>query len=385
MTYIFRTAASRFPIVLSLLLLASCMGCGGAYNAGPVPSSLPPKPSGSVGALYTMSNAASGNAVIAYARDAYGTLTQMASYATGGLGAGHGLENQGALTLSDDGKYVLVVNAGSDDLTAFQITPQGLTQTARTSSGGRLPVSVSERRGLVYVLNRGGDAGDPNGDNISGLRLTPDGNLTPIPGSTKPLNTTSTNAAQVEFSPNGTLLVVTEHGGGFIDTFNVDANGVASGHLAQRSAGAGPFGFAFRNATQLYVSEAGGGTASSYEVTAQGALKTISGAVQTQQRTACWLVITRNGKMAYVSNTASGSISTFGIAEDGVLTLVDSVSATTEGGSLDMAITSDGLYLNVLTTLGNIEIFRINAATGGLAQAQVLTGLPAGSNGLVSY
>jgi len=135
----------------------------------------------------------------------------------------------------------------------------------------------------------------------------------------------------------------------------------------------------------LYVSEAGGGTASSYSVDPQGILHTISAAVPTQQRAACWLVITPDKKEAYVSNTASGSISEFGIGVDGSLSLSASIAATTQGGPLDMAITSDGLYLNVLTTSGNIEVFRIDAATGALAQVQVVSGLPAGSNGLVSF
>lgn len=323
--------------------------------------------------------------MVAYMRNPDGTLTQVAMYATGGLGVGHWLENQGALAFSSDRKYLFVVNAGSNDITVFQITAQGLTQTARASSGGRLPVSVTERGGFVYVLNRGSEAGDLTGDNISGFRLTANGNLTAIPGSTMPLNSASTNAAQIEFSPNGHLLVVTEHGGGFIDTFTVDVNGVAGGHLAQPSTGAGPFGFAFRNASQLYVSEAGAGTASSYELSAEGMLRTISGAVQTLQRTACWLVITPDGKVAYVSNTVSGSISTFGIGLNGSLSLLASVSATTQGGPLDMAITSDGLYLNVLTTSGNIEVFRINTGAGSLTRAQGVTGLPAGSNGLISF
>jgi len=301
------------------------------------------------------------------------------------LGAGHGLENQGALALSDDRKYLFAVNAGSDDVSVFRITAQGLTQTARVSSGGRLPVSVTERGGLVYVLNRGGEAGDLNGDTISGLRLAADGSLAPIPGSTMQLSSASTNPAQIEFSPNGNLILVTEHGAGFIDTYTVDANGVAGGHQVQQSAGRGPFGFAFRNASQLYVSEAGGGTASSYTVDGQGVLQTISAAVQTQQTTACWLVITPDSKEAYVSNTASGSISEFAIGVDGSLSLLASIAATTQGRPLDMAITADGLYLNALTTSGNIEVFRIDAATGGLTQAQVVTGLPAGSNGLVSF
>jgi 6-phosphogluconolactonase len=376
----------HFQAWLGLLLLVCCGGCGSGYNAT-IPSPSPPFPtsSGSLATLYTMSNAISGNTVVAYARNADGTLGQAASYATGGLGVGHGLENQGALTLSDDRKYLFVVNAGSDDVSVFEISSQGLTQTARASSGGRLPVSVAERAGLVYVLNRGSEAGDPRGDTISGLRLAPDGSLTPISESTRQLSSANTNPAQIAFSPNGDLILVTEHGAGLIDTYTVDSNGVAGGHKAQPSAGTGPFGFAFRNASQLFVSEAGGGTASSYAVDGQGVLQTISAAVQTQQATACWLVITQEKKEAYVSNTASGTISEFAIAADGSLSLIASVAASTQGPPLDMAITSDGLYLNVLTASGNIEVFRIDPATGGLTQAQILTGLPTGSNGLVSF
>ena len=173
-------------------------------------------------------------------------------------------------------------------------------------------------------------------------------------------------------------------GAGFIDTYTVDSNGVAGGHKAQQSAGTWPFGFAFRSASQLYVSEAGGGTACSYTVDGQGVLQTISPAAQTQQATACWLVTTPGRKEAYVSNTVSGSISEFAIAVDGSLWLIASAAASTQGPPLDMAITSDGLYLNVLTASGNIEVFRIDPPTGGLTRVQVLTGLPNGS-GLVSF
>jgi 6-phosphogluconolactonase (cycloisomerase 2 family) len=342
-------------------------------------------PSRSATTLYTMTNATSGNSVLAYQQNADGTVGQATTYATGGLGVGHGLENQGALALSDDGKYLFVVNPGSNDVSAFRITSQGLVQTARVSSGGHLPVSVTEHRGVVYVLNRSGTAGDSSGDSISGLRLAADGSLTPIPGSTIGLSTAIANPAQIEFSTGGNLVVVTEHGGGVIDTYTVDANGVAGGHQVHPSAGKGPFGFAFRNASQFYVSEAGSGSASSYTIDAQGALQTISAAVQTQQTTACWLVITPDKKAAYVSNTASGTISDFAIGVDGSLSLSASIAATAQGSPLDMAVTSDGMYLNVLTASGNIEVFRIDPATRGLASVQVLTGLPSGSNGLVSF
>jgi 6-phosphogluconolactonase len=371
----------RFQAWPGLLLLLCLVGC-----APSDPARTPPPPS-SVATLFTMSNAISGNSVVAYVQNADGTLRQVGSFPTGGLGVGHGLENQGALALSDDGRYVFVVNPGSDDVSAFQITAQGLTLTARAATGGRFPVSVTERGGLVYVLNRGSEVNDPNGDNISGLRLAVDGGLSPIPGSTNQLSGANTNSAQIEFSPNGSLIVVTEHGAGFIDTYTVDVNGVAGGHQVQQSAGTGPFGFAFRNASQLYVSEAGAGTASSYTVNGQGALQVISAAVQTHQTASCWLVITPDGKEAYTTNTGSGTISEFGIGGDGSLTLLASVAATTtQGRPLDMAISLKGLFLNVLTTTGDIEVFHIDAATGGLTQAQVvMTGLPAGTSGLASF
>lgn len=183
----------------------------------------------------------------------------------------------------------------------------------------------------------------------------------------------------------GNLLVVTEHGAGPIDTYILNANGIPTSHLVQQSAAAGPFGFAFRNASQLYVSEAGGGSASSYAVDLQGTLQAISSAVSTLQRAPCWLSITPDKRFAYVANTASGTVSTFVIGVDGSLSLVSAAGTTTQGNPLDIAITSDGLYLNVLTTSGNIEVFRIDAMTGGLTRAQVITGLPAGSNGLATF
>src|SRR5215213_10789877 len=48
------------------------------------------------GALYTLTNAASGNQVLAYSRATDGSLVFQSSYATGGLGSGSGLGSQSA-------------------------------------------------------------------------------------------------------------------------------------------------------------------------------------------------------------------------------------------------------------------------------------------------
>ncbi len=52
--------------------------------------------------MYTLTNSAAGNAVLAFARAADGTLTAQGTYATGGLGSGAALGSQGAVILSDE-------------------------------------------------------------------------------------------------------------------------------------------------------------------------------------------------------------------------------------------------------------------------------------------
>src|SRR5207253_913501 len=79
----------------------------------------------SVGAVFTMSNATSGNSVLAFARGADGALQPVGSYATGGAGTGAGLGNQGALALDEDGNTLVVVNAGINEISAFHVNAAG--------------------------------------------------------------------------------------------------------------------------------------------------------------------------------------------------------------------------------------------------------------------
>jgi len=66
-----------------VLSLAFSAGCGSVSNSGSSDPPTPP-PSNSVVSLYTMSNASSGNTVLAFMHSSDGTLQQVASYATGG-------------------------------------------------------------------------------------------------------------------------------------------------------------------------------------------------------------------------------------------------------------------------------------------------------------
>src|SRR5258707_15868288 len=78
------------------------------------------------GAVYVMSNAPAGNAVLVFNRTADGALAPAGSYATGGTGTGAGLGSQGALVVSDDQHWLLAVNAGSNSVSVFEVRHDGL-------------------------------------------------------------------------------------------------------------------------------------------------------------------------------------------------------------------------------------------------------------------
>lgn len=256
------------------------------------------------GAVFTMSDDAAANAVLAFTRSDDGSLHPAGAFPTGGQGSGGGedvLGSQGAATLTEDGRFLVVVDAGSDEISALRVRGTQLTLTSRAPSGGALPVSVAEHHGLVYVLDAGG-AG-----NIAGLRLDDDGGLTPIPGSVRPLSASGAAGAQIGFDASGETLAVTEKATQAISLYRVGGDGRASGPNAFPSAGSTPFGFAFTRRDVLAVSEAGDGSASSYDLE-DGTLELVSARVPDGQQAACWLVTTGNGRQAFVAKAGSGGV-----------------------------------------------------------------------------
>ena len=76
---------------------------------------------GGPGHVYTMNNAATGNQVLVFQRGAQGSLTLAQTVDTHGNGNGAGLGSQGAVTLSQDGEWLFVVNAGSGTLSTLHV------------------------------------------------------------------------------------------------------------------------------------------------------------------------------------------------------------------------------------------------------------------------
>jgi 6-phosphogluconolactonase (cycloisomerase 2 family) len=369
--------------LLALAAAACAPGDGGPdspTSVAPLFSSLPPR----AGGVYVMTNGAAGNQVRMYERSTDGSLGGFTAYPTGGTGTGAGLGSQGALTLSDDGKWLLAVNAGSNDVSVFRVDDSGLALTDREPSGGTTPISVTVSGSLVYVLNGGGT------NNITGFALGNHGQLTQLAGSSRPLSAASPGPAQVEFTPDGDQLVVTEKGTNRILTYDVGRDGRASQPTVRASAGATPFGFAFVRNDVLAVSEAFGGAANASAVSTYsmhlGSFELVSASVPTTETAACWAVATRNGRFVYVTNTGSGTVSGYSVANDGALALLDAdgVTGVTGGAPIDAALSQNSQFLYVLA--GGVLAVRAFAvgADGSLTPVGGAAGLPAGSVGIAA-
>ncbi len=347
---------------------------------------------GSAGAVFVMTNAADRNEIIAYKRNAGGSLQEGHTFPTGGRGSGgvtDPLGSQGSLILNQDHSLLLAVNAGSGDISVFRVHGARLSLVDRVPCGGSEPVAVAQHGSLVYVVNAGGAS------NVAGFRLEHGGRLRAIPDSIAFLSTTNSGAASLSFSPDGQFLLVTEKITNNIDAFHIQIDGTLGPIVVNPSVGPGAFAVVFAPNGAALVSEtgpAGGHNAaaiSSYAVAANGMLSPISPSVPTLSAGTCWQEVTPDGRFVYTSNSASSTISGYSLGANGALTpLAGTVVATLPAGSinLDIAISADGKFLYTLNSgTGTLNIFSINqdgtltslGDAGGLSASAGMNGIAA--------
>ena len=365
-------------------LVAAFLGGGVALALTGVGVS-PASASSTSGVVYTLSNRAKNNAVLLFRREADGSLSPAGRFGTGGKGTGAGLGSQGALVLHGD--RLFAVDAGSDEITSFAVSSDGLTLTRiRTvSSGGDMPISLTVSGSYLYVLNAGGDG------NISGFVGARSGKLRAIRHSTEPLSGSGVGPAEVSFADQGDVLVVTEKNTNLLDTYMVDgATGRASGPETTASEGMTPFGFANRN-DRLVVSEAAGGaagatTVSSYALDPGDMPHAATSALASHQSSACWVAIARHTRYAYVANTGSSTITGLRMQKDDTVSLLDAngVTATTGAAPADLAVSSGSGFLFVRAGgAPEIDGYAIQG-DGGLTPAGTPPGIPASAVGLAA-
>lgn len=374
-------ASSKVVMLLLTALLCATSGCDVA-----------------VGAVYAMTNASSGNEIVVYERAHDGTLTFARSVSTGGLGSGgaaplepvDALGSQSPLLLSQDARWLVAVNAGSNELSVFRVRDSHLELTDKVDSGGLFPASVTLQGGRLYVLNSGGDG------NITGFHLQEDGHLMPIPGSTRSLGAGGTqppfflvSPAQVGFDPSGGFLVVTIKGTNRLLVFQVGSEDVPSDTpVVTEASGSTPFGLTFTAQGHLLVAEAFGqatvgtpnaGAVSSYDLRSDGPLQRVSVSVANLQTATCWIATTPNGRFAYTANNGSNTISGYQVQSSGELALIDESGAvgSTEQNPVDLAITRDGRFVYAVNAgSGTVSMYRINLESGQLTGLGAVGGLP---------
>jgi 6-phosphogluconolactonase (cycloisomerase 2 family) len=336
-------------------------------------------------AVYVQTNDAAANEVIAFARGGDGALQRLGRFGTGGRGTGvpH-LASQGSLALTADGRSLLVVNAGSDELSLLAVEDGGLRLADRVPSGGATPTSVAVHGSLVYVLNHGTPG-------VAAFRIEAD-RLVALEGSPRELSSPDADPAQVAFSRDGRTLAVTERGTDSISAFAIDERGYASGPATIRASGRTPYGFDFTEDGAMVVTEAFGGevgaaAAASYSVAEPGRLAPISGSVRDTRSEVCWAVVSHRGRVAYVTNFGDGTISSFAIGDDGGLALRDAVAGVTrlgEKGIRDEAISADGRHLYAIDADAQQLFGWAIGEDGALAPIGAVDGVPVTVAGLAA-
>jgi 6-phosphogluconolactonase len=332
-----------------------------------------------MGHVYVNSNTGRENTIAAFDRHADGMLTPMSGspFAAGGAGTGKVIGSQDAIRISSDGRYVLAVAAGSNEISVLRVADDGALGPVAGSpfpSGGLVPVSIALHEKLVYVANRGDGS---SGANYTGFTIDASGQLQALDDSTVPLSATA-NPGALFFNATGTILVGTrvgpDDGPSFIDSFAVERDGrlipaPGSPFLAQAT---GPFGGGFRptDPDQLYVVNAHAGpnhgSASAYDVDSAGSLHAIDASPYPNRQTApCWMDITPDGRYLFAINTPVSSVSRYEILTDGSLELLGSTTFNDPTGlrPIDARLDPEGEHLYVIGA--DAGVVSILAVDGG--------------------
>jgi 6-phosphogluconolactonase len=351
----------------TVLLTATAAGLALALPAG----ALAKKPASAVvGAVYSQTNDVSSNSVVVFDRLANGQLVPRGQVATGGRGGledQHGcgpncpfLDTQGEVTLTRDERLLFVVNAGSDTVSSFRVTPHGLKLADQVSASGDFPYSVTTQKHLLYVLNE-------KSLSIAGFRFTGSGKMRPIEGSVRSLSPGAQPGAngprQIQFDRTGRTLAVTVLQPAVIDTFAVSHKGIPGQARANPSTSPLPFGFDFDPRNRLVVSQVHDlngtptGDTATYDLGGSGALTPID-TEGSNGFAPCWLDISSDGRFVYVVNTGAGTpsgatVSVYTLSPSGDLELIqvtpniEIAPGVEELAMTDNALSRDDRYLYV--------------------------------------
>ena len=164
--------------------------------------------------VYTDNNSVqAANTVSAFSVGPNGALTPISGspFSTGGIGGNGGYVASTNILVSPSGNILFVANTGSNDVSAFSINPNTGTLTLvpgspfSTGGNGNLGLALSATPDGKFLM-----VGNTISANITVFSIAPNGSLTPIAGSpfTAPSYLTGTKV-----SPNGLYLAASAPGG----------------------------------------------------------------------------------------------------------------------------------------------------------------------------
>jgi 6-phosphogluconolactonase len=284
-------------------------------------------------------------------------------FLAGSLGTPAKTLSQGALQLSIDGRDLLAVDRGSNQISVLRIKLDGsldLVGDGPVSSNGVNPASIAVRGDLVYVAN----AGTPTSSgetNYTGFTLDPGGELRPLPGSTVTLPDGS-RLTDVFFNSDGSKLIGTRASTSLIDSFTVVPMDCSLPPQARR------LQHRVKGVRQRVPPHQLGAALRLQRTRRRrcghclrlhrqrrwhpGSDRRLT--VPESPDRAFWIEITHEGQYLFVVNTDSKSISSYSIASDGLLTLLQTtpVNASTALPG-DARLSPDGTTLWVVDAGGN--------------------------------
>jgi 6-phosphogluconolactonase len=225
---------------------------------------------------------------------------------------------------------------------------------------------------------------------LASFRLNAEG-IVRVEGGDQRLDASHTDPAQVAFSPDGSMVVITERATDSIVTYEVAPDGTFGASSAAASEGPTPYGFAFTSGGTLIVAEAfgaekGAAAASSYAIE-DGSLVARTSSVGNGRSEICWAVVTPDDRFAFTTNFADGAVSRYAIASDGSLSLEDAtagISVDGMPGLRDEALSSDGRFLYAIDADGGRIYGWAVEAEGALEPVGSWDGLPATVAGLAA-
>jgi hypothetical protein len=288
--------------------------------------------------IYLESNSTAGNSIFTYTFNFTSPPVLKSTTAAGGVGVFDSsfalgpFDSDQNLIENASGTLLFAVNSGSNTIAVFNIHPDGsLTPVTGSpfASGGSDPVSVGLKGETLLVVNKDQDpaqAGTAGGavlPNYTTFKVSPGGQLTPVPNSTVSVAVGS-SPSQAVIGSAGDVAFGADFLGGLLQSFRLDPNGALDQNLPQAlpnsiftglTGGHLPLGLRTHPFLPiLYVDITPVSMVAVYTYDPQGHL-TFVRAVPDAGAAPCWAVVNHAGTHLFVTNTGDNSIEVYSLAD----------------------------------------------------------------------